>query len=159
MLCSERKHGFLGYGFSGKYADAELFMSYVVDPSEKTRIAIDLHGGIDLDDIKSYKTTDACYGIFQKCVFLDFKFDNFLTACEDLTSLDKWFVSTHFMNNVWAGNIRGDWSILCHHENGSKEPYRKRFKKFISSLDERGLRWTEKYLAPDKFWGQKKVYW
>ena len=151
--------GILRCGFSGKNADAELFMSYVVDPSEKTKIMIDLHGGIDLDDIKSYKTTDVCCRIFTKCVILDFKFDNFLTACEDLKSLDKWFLSKHFMDCVWAGNIRGAWSIMCQHENGDKESYRRRFRKFIESLDSRGLNWTEKYLEQNGFWGQKEAYW
>lgn len=40
-----------------------------------------------------------------------------------------------------------------------KESYRDRFKKFIQSLDDRGLKWTEKYLEPDPFWKQKKAYW
>ena len=92
-----KDYGILGCGFAGKNADAELFMSYVVDPSERTKIMIDLHGGIDLDDIKSYKTIDACCHIFTKCVFFGFKFDNFLIACEDLKSLDKWFMSTHLV--------------------------------------------------------------
>lgn len=154
-----KDYGILGCGFAGKNADAELFMSYVVDPSERTRIMIDLHGRIDLDDIKSYKTTDACQRIFNKCVFLGFMFEGFLRACEDLKSLDLWFISEDFMSCVWAGGIRGNWSIMCQHENGDKEPYRRRFRKFIESLDRRGLNWTEKYLEQDRFWGQKKAYW
>ena len=154
-----KDYGILGCGFVGKNADAELFMSYVADPSERTRIMIDLRGGIDLDDIKSYKTTDVCCRIFNKCVFLGFMFDSFLRACEVLKSLDPWFMSDDFMSNVWAGGIRGNWSIMFQHENGDKEPYRRRFRKFIESLDSRGLNWTEKYLEYDRFWGQKKTYW
>lgn len=154
-----KDYGILGHGFDRKNADAELFMSYVVDPLEKTRIAIDLHGGIDLSNMNFYATRDICYRIFDKCVFLDFMFENFLRACEDLKSLDPWFMSNEFMSDVWAGGIRGNWSIMCQHENGDKEPYRRRFRRFIESLDSRGLNWTEKYLEQDGFWGQKKAYW
>jgi len=153
------KYGVLGYGFSGKMRDAELFMSYVIDPTEKTLVKIDLENGINLNDIKSFETVDVCERVFNKCVFLGFYFDNFLKACADLKLLDAWFMSESFMSNVWAGGIRGNWSIMFQHENGDKEPYRKRFRKFISSLDARDLGWTEKYLEPDSFWGKKKAYW
>ena len=159
MQCNESEGGFLGYGFSGRNADAELFMSYVADPSEMTRIKIDLHGGICLDDVESRQTVYACSRVFNKCVFLGFMFDGFLRACEDLKSLDPWFLSEDFISDVWAGGIRGNWSISFQHENGNKEPYRSRFRKFIASLDSRGLAWTEKFLAPDSFWGRKEVYW
>ena len=153
------KYGVLGYGFSGKMRDAELFMPYVIDPTEKTLVKIDLENGINLNDIKSFETVDVCERVFNKCVFLGFYFDNFLKACADLKLLDAWFMSESFMSSVWAGGIRGNWSIMFQHENGDKEPYRKRFRKFISSLDARGLGWTEKYLEPDSFWGKKKAYW
>lgn len=151
--------GVLRCGFSDKIRDAELFMTYVIDPTEKTLVKIDLENGINLDDIKSFETVYACERIFNKCVFLGFMFDSFLKACEDLKSLDPWFMSNEFMSEVWAGGIRGNWSIMFQHENGDKEPYRKRFRKFIDSLDARGLGWTEKYLEPDSFWGKKKAYW
>lgn len=155
-----KKHGILGGGFLGKHADAENFMSYVLDPSYETRISIDLRcGRIDLNDTEDWKTRDVCYSIFNKCVFLDFEFENFLKACRDLKSLDPWFMSTCFMSDVWAGGIRGKWSILCQYENSDKEPYRNRFRRFVQSLDDRGMKWTEKYLEPDRFWGQKKAYW
>ena len=105
-----KDYGILGCGFSEKYADVELFMSYVVDPSEKTKIMIDLHGGIhlELSGVERWKSLDACGWIFNKCVFLGFMFDSFLRACRDLKSLDPWFMSEDFMSCVWAGGIRGN---------------------------------------------------
>lgn len=156
-----KRLGVLRCHFDGKFNDAELFMSYVIDPSERTKMLIDLNGGIHLEPsgAEMWKSLDACERIFDKCVFLGFMFDSFLRACEDLKSLDPWFVSKDFISNVWAGSIRGNWSIHFQHENGGKEPYRNRFRKFIRSLDDRGLNWTEKFLAPDGFWHDKKAYW
>ena len=156
-----KRLGVLRCHFDGKFNDAELFMSYVIDPSERTKMLIDLNGGIHLEPsgAEMWKSLDACERIFNKCVFLGFMFDSFLRACKDLKSLDPWFMSEDFMSCVWAGGIRGNWSIMFQHENGDKEPYRRRFRKFIESLDSRGLNWTEKYLEQDRFWGQKKAYW
>ena len=107
---------------------------------------------------KPWATTDAIERIYIRCVEHGEFFESFLKVCAETKLLDPWFLSERFMSNVWAGGIRGHWSILMTGEE-SKEPYRNRFRKFIKSLDDRGLKWTEKYLEPDRFWGDKKAYW
>ena len=161
-----KKHGFLRYGFSNYYATAEAFIRQVAveacpEMYSEYAVMMSLAGkDVELNERSfaqmHYSAKDS---IFNFTVFHGNFFEAFLSVCAKTRLLDPWFMSNEFMSNVWAGEIHGNWSIMCHHENGDKEPYRNRFRKFVSSLDERGLKWTEKYLAPDKFWGQKKAYW
>lgn len=164
------KHGFLGCGFKDGYEIAEAFMMKAAaydDPIAEVGFAIK---GIDFSDISlkllyekfhlnDFQVNDMFSRIFSQCVFLGCFFDGFLKACAETKFLDNWFMSERFMSNVWAGSIRGNWSILCHHENGTKIPYRNRFRAFIESLDDRGLGWTKKYLENDDFWVNKEAYW
>ena len=166
-----KKHGFLGCGFEGGYGIAEAFMMQVAsfdDPIVKIEFALK---GIDLDVAFSAKTLCAVCSsntcrvddifdrIFNECVFHGCYFDNFLKKCAETKFMDNWFMSERFMSNVWAGSIRGQWSIAFHHEANGKEPYRNRLRAFIKSLDDRGLGWTDKYLENDDFWGDKEAYW
>ena len=166
-----KKHGFLGCGFEGGYGIAEAFMMQVAsldDPIVKIEFALK---GIDLDVAFSAKTLCAVCSsntcrvddifdrIFNECVFHGCYFDNFLKKCAETKFMDNWFMSERFMSNVWAGSIRGQWSIAFNYEANGKEPYRNRFRAFIKSLDERGLGWTDKYLENDDFWGDKEAYW
>ena len=166
-----KKHGILCCGYEGCYGIAEAFMRQVVsleldDPTCMIMLALE-NGGIDLDEV-TYRDLlhqepyarqhDAIERIYGRCVENGDFFESFLKVCAKTKLLDPWFMSEDFMSNVWAGGIRGHWAIKMQGEE-SKEPYRSRFRKFIKSLDERGLKWTEKYLEPDSFWGQKKAYW
>lgn len=161
-----KKCGILHCGYRGCYAVAEAFMRKVLefdDPSFEITLAL---------EGKNFNIDKACYNdfldpeyrydaierIYSKCVESGVFFDSFLQICAKTKLLDPWFLSENFMSNVHAGSIRGYWSIPMQEEE-SKEPYRNRFRRFIKSLDERGLEWTEKYLEPDSFWGQKKKYW
>lgn len=163
-----RKHGILCCGYDGCYGVAEAFMRRVagfVYPSLEIMLALD-GKNFNLDDAhyddflnsKFYARTDAVQRIYRRCVEKGDFFESFLKVCAETKLLDPWFMSEEFMSNVWAGGIRGYWSIKMQDE-ASKEPYRNRFRKFIRSLDERGLRWTERYLKPDPFWRQKEAYW
>ena len=165
-----KKHGILCCGYDGCYGVAEVFMRKVVgleldDPT--WMIMLDLEcGSTSLDEVtysdllhqKPYARPDAIERIYTRCVEIGDFFESFLKVCAKTKLLDPWFMSEEFMSNVWAGSVHGHWSIKMQGEE-SKEPYRSRFRKFIRSLDERGLKWTEKYLEPDSFWGQKKAYW
>ena len=163
-----KKHGILCCGYDGCYGVAEAFMrriAGIVYPS--LEIMLDLDGkNFNIDEAsysdflnpKPWATYDAIKKIYTKCVERGDFFENFLKVCSETKLLDPWFMSEEFMSNVWAGSIHGYWSIPMQGET-SKEPYRNRFRKFIQSLDERGLRWTEKYLEPDPFWRQKEAYW
>ena len=165
-----KKHGILCCGYDGCYGVAEAFMRKVAsfefeDPTleimfvlEGKNFNIDEAKYSDFLNPKPWATTDAIERIYGRCVEHGEFFESFLKVCAETKLLDPWFLSERFMSNVWAGSIHGYWSILMQGE-GSKEPYRNRFRKFIKSLDDRGLKWTEKYLEPDSFWGQKKVYW
>jgi hypothetical protein len=163
-----KKCGILHCGYRGCYAAAEAFMRKIIelefdDPS--FTITMTLEG-------KDFNIDEACYGdfldlkyhddaierIYSRCVETGDFFDSFVQVCAKTKLLDPWFLSENFMSNVHAGSIRGHWSIPMQGEE-SKEPYRSRFRRFIKSLDERGLEWTKKYLEPDSFWGQKKKYW
>ena len=165
-----KKYGFLGCGFEDGYSIAEAFMMKVAscnDPLLEIDLAIK---GIDVDNISieslynrfhldDWHINDMFSRIFSQCVFNGCFFDGFLNAIAETKLLDNWFMSERFMSNVWAGSIRGNWNILCHHKNGTKESYRNRFRAFIKSLDDRGLNWTKKYLENDDFWGNKEAYW
>lgn len=162
-----KKHGILCCGYEGCYGIAEAFMRRVVGVGPEFEIVLALDGkNFNLDDAsysnflhsKFYPRNDAIEKIYRRCVEIGDFFDSFLQVCAKTKLLDPWFMSEEFMTDVWAGGIRGYWSIKMQDEV-SKEPYRNRFRKFIQSLDERGLKWTERYLEPDPFWGQKKVYW
>ena len=162
-----KKHGILHCGYEGCYGVAEAFMRRVVGVDSAFEIVLALDGkNFNLDDAsysdflypKFYAKNDAIKRIYSKCVETGDFFDSFLQVCAKTKLLDPWFLSENFMSNVHAGSIRGYWSITMQGEE-SKELYRSRFRRFIKSLDERGLRWTEKYLEPDSFWGQKKKYW
>lgn len=164
-----KKHGILHCGYYGCYAVAEAFMRKVAsiefDPSLEIMLALD-GKNFNLDDAhyddflnsEFYARTDAVQRIYRRCVEKGDFFESFLKVCAETKLLDPWFMSEEFMSNVWAGSIHGYWSIPMQGET-SKEPYRNRFRKFIQSLDDRGLKWTEKYLEPDPFWKQKEVYW
>lgn len=169
-LESWNKHGILCCGYEGCYGIAEAFMRQVVsieldDPT--WMIMLDLeYGSTSLNEVtytdflnpKPWAIHDAIERIYRRCVECGDFFESFLKVCAKTKLLDPWFMSEEFMSNVWAGSIHGHWSIKMQGEE-SKEPYRSRFRKFIKSLDGRGLKWTEKYLEPDSFWGQKKAYW
>ena len=163
-----RKNGILCCGYNGCNGVAEAFMRLVVrhiHPSLEIMLALD-GKNFNLDDAhyddflnsELYARTAAVQRIYRRCVEKGDFFESFLKVCAETKLLDPWFMSKEFMSNVWAGEIRGYWTIKMQDED-SKEPYRDRFKKFIQSLDDRGLKWTEKYLEPDPFWKQKKVYW
>lgn len=163
-----KKHGILCCGYDGCYGVAEAFMRRVVgvdDPAfeimldlECKNFNIDNANYFDFLHPKFYAKNDAIERIYNRCVERGDFFERFLKVCAETKLLDPWFMSEEFMSNVWAGSIRGYWSIKMLGED-SKELYRNRFRKFIKSLDERGLRWTEKYLEPDPFWRQKEAYW
>ncbi len=162
-----RKHGILCCGYDGCYGVAEAFMRRVagVDPAFEIMLALD-GKNFNIDDAsysdflnsKPLAIYDAIQRIYNKCVEHGDFFEGFLKVCAETKLLDTWFMSEEFMSNVWAGGIHGYWSIKMAGED-SKEPYRNRFRKFIQSLDDRGLKWTEKYLEPDPFWKQKEAYW
>ena len=165
-----RKHGILCCGYDGCYGVAEAFMRKVAafefeDPELEIMLALD-GKNFNIDEAsysdflnpKHWPIYDVVRRIYRRCVENGDFFESFLKVCAETKLLDPWFMSEEFMTDVWAGGIRGYWSILMHSDT-SKEPYRNRFRKFIQSLDERGLRWTEKYLEPDPFWGQKEPYW
>lgn len=161
-----RKNGILCCGYHGCYA-AEAFMRRVVgvDPAFEIMLALD-DKNFNLDDAsysdflhsKFYTRNDAIERIYRRCVEIGDFFESFLQVCAETKLLDPWFLSENFMTDVHAGSIYGHWSIPMQGEE-SKEPYRSRFRRFIKSLDDRGLKWTEKYLEPDPFWKQKEVYW
>ena len=163
-----RKYGILYYGYDSCNGVAEAFMRRVAGLDHPSlEIMLDLDGkNFNLDDahyddflnLKFYARTAAVQRIYRRCVEKGDFFENFLKVCAETKLLDPWFMSKEFMFNVWAGEIRGYWSIKMLGED-SKEPYRDRFRKFIQSLDDRGLKWTEKYLEPDPFRKQKEAYW
>ena len=159
--------GILHCGYEGCYGVAEAFMRRVVGVDPAFEIMLDLSdknfniNNASYSDFlhpKFYARDDAVRRIYRRCVENGDFFESFLKVCAETKLLDPWFISEEFMSNVWAGGIRGHWSIKMQDEV-SKEPYRNRFRKFIQSLDDRGLKWTEKYLEPDPFWGQKNAYW
>lgn len=163
-----RKNGILCCGYDGCNGVAEAFMRRIagpIHPSLEIMLALD-GKNFNLNDAhyddflnsEFYARTAAVQGIYRRCVEKGDFFESFLKVCAETKLLDPWFMSKEFMSNVWAGEIRGCWSIKMQDED-SKEPYRDRFKKFIQSLDDRGLKWTEKYLEPDPFWKQKEAYW
>ena len=165
-----KKHGILCCGYDGCYGVAEAFMRKVAafefeDPEleimfvlEGKSFNIDEASYSDFLNPKPWAIYDAINRIYTKCVEHGDFFESFLKVCADTKLLDPWFMSEEFMSNVWAGSIHGYWSIPMQGEE-SKEPYRSRFRKFIKSLDDRGLKWTKKYLEPDSFWKGKKAYW
>lgn len=168
-----KRNGILGNGYDGCYGVVESFMRTIIasdtgDPSFAIMFVLDGIKDFDLDTLTyndfllsrkvHHNRTLAIERLYVECVELGKFFNGFLQVCENTGLLDPWFLSEEFMSNVHAGSIRGFWSILMSGEN-SKEPYRERFRKFIKSLDDRGLEWTKKYVEPDPFWGTKKVYW
>lgn len=162
-----KKHGILCCGYEGCYGVAEAFMRRVVDIDPEFEIMLDLDNKNFNIDAASYSDFlnpkpwaiyDAIQRIYSMCVERGDFFENFLKVCAETKLLDPWFISEEFMSDVWAGGICGYWSIKMQGEY-SKKLYRNRFRKFIQSLDDRGLRWTEKYLELDPFWGQKEAYW
>ena len=171
-----RKYGLLGYGYEGANAVAEALMRKIISLDyldEEFEVKQALAGNsVDLSmpakEILSplleshggrYKLEAAFKRVFVKCVYLGVCFEKFLEVCAETKLMDGWFLSEAFISDVWAGDIHGKWEILSSHENGDKRPYRRRFRKFVKSLDERGLHWTEKYLEPDWFWKVKRAYW
>ena len=142
-----------------------IIASDIGDPTFAIMFVLDGIKDFDLDTLTyndfllpEHNRTFAIERLYIECVELGKFFNGFLQVCENTRLLDPWFLSENFMSNVHAGSIRGFWSIQIHGED-SKEPYRERFRKFIKSLDNRGLEWTKKYIEPDPFWGIKKVYW
>lgn len=165
-----RKHGILCCGYDGCYGVAEAFMRKVAvfefeDPELEIMLALD-GKNLNIDEAsysdflnpKQQAIYDAIERIYNKCIEHGDFFEGFLKVCAETKLLDPWFMTEEFMTNVRAGGIRGYWSIKMQGET-SKESYRNRFRKFIQSLDDRGLKWTEKYLEPDPFWKQKEAYW
>lgn len=154
-------------GFDKPYDAAEAFMRAIVaydDPV--SAIELDLEGlRLDARELavqdfiggNVWNRTSAFERIYNKCIEQNFFFDAFLDLCAKSKLFDGWFLSEDFMDNVYVGSIRAQWTIKMADEK-SKEPYRSRFRKLIADLDVR-LNWTSKYLEPNSFWGIRKVYW
>lgn len=164
--------GFLSMGYEKPYDAAEAFMRAAAkwtSPSLGIDLALNGHWR-DVEDLTpkdllcprdGFERIDGALArIFAMCVERGFFFSGFLEICSKTKLLDDWFLSSSFMSSVHAGSIQGRWYIPISEGHGlSRDEFRARFKMLISSLDSRGLKWTEKYLAPDPFWGHKTAYW